>query len=168
MRESDDMILQHYGDYVTNALRTEGGHLSIARGGFTLHFGRGARLSGYDCESFKACCIGAGLPVIDSRMVASKTSCASRSVDRWWRSAKRQARHPIMRSLSPRSVSWRRPTGRPALRSSTSRTSRAPRRESERKAGRFVTGWRSREGSWPPVAENRYGFRSENHAERLA
>jgi hypothetical protein len=70
MRESDDMILQHYGDYVTNALRTEGGHLSIARGGFTLHFGRGARLSGYDCESFKACCIGAGLPVIDSRMVA--------------------------------------------------------------------------------------------------
>ena len=70
MRESDDMILQHYGDYVTNALRTEGGHLSIARGGFTLHFGRGARLSGYDCESFKAGCIAAGLPVIDSRMVA--------------------------------------------------------------------------------------------------
>src|SRR5258708_15084894 len=70
MRESDDMIIQHYGDYVTNALRSEGGHLSIARGGFTLHFGRGARLSGYDCESFKACCIAAGLPVIDSRMVA--------------------------------------------------------------------------------------------------
>src|SRR5712672_74233 len=70
MRKSDDTILQHYGDYVTSALRTEGGHLSIARGGFTLHFGRGARLSGYDCESFKACCIAAGLPVIDSRMVA--------------------------------------------------------------------------------------------------
>ena len=70
MRKSDDTILQHYGDYITSALQTKGGHLSIGRGGFTLHFGRGARLSGYDCESFKACCIAAGLPVIDSRTVA--------------------------------------------------------------------------------------------------
>ena len=70
MRKSDITIPQHYGDYITSALQTEGGHLSIARVGFTLHFGRGARLSGYDCESFKACCIAAGLPVIDSRMVA--------------------------------------------------------------------------------------------------
>ena len=70
MRKSDDTILQHYGDYISGALRTEGGHLSIGRGGFTLYFGCGARLSGYDCESFKACCIAAGLPVIDSRMVA--------------------------------------------------------------------------------------------------
>ncbi len=62
--------LQDYGDYISSALRTEGGHLSIGRGGFTLHYSRGARLSGYDCESFKACCIAAGLPVIDSRMVA--------------------------------------------------------------------------------------------------
>jgi hypothetical protein len=70
MCRSDDTILQHYGDYITSALQTEGGHLSIGRGGFTLRFGRGARLSGYDCESFKTCCIAAGLPVIDSRMVA--------------------------------------------------------------------------------------------------
>ena len=70
MCKSDDTILQHYGDYITSALQTKGGHLSIGRGGFTLHFGRGARLSGYDCESFKTCCIAAGLPVIDSRMVA--------------------------------------------------------------------------------------------------
>ena len=69
MRESDDMILQHYGDYVTSALQTEGGHLSIGRGGFTLYYARGARLSGYGCESFKTCCIAAALPVIDSRMV---------------------------------------------------------------------------------------------------
>src|SRR5216684_1546359 len=69
MRKSDNAILQHYSDYIASALRTEGGHLSIGRGGFTLHFGRGARLSGYDCESFKARCIAAGLPVIDSRMV---------------------------------------------------------------------------------------------------
>ncbi len=70
MCKSDNMILQHYGDYITSALQTEGGHLSIGRGGFTLRFGRGASLSGYDCESFKANCIAAGLPVIDSRMVA--------------------------------------------------------------------------------------------------
>jgi hypothetical protein len=69
MRESDNRVLQRYGDYITSALQTKGGHLSVGRGGFTLHFGRGARLSGYDCEPFKACCIAAGLPVIDSRMV---------------------------------------------------------------------------------------------------
>jgi hypothetical protein len=70
MRNSDNATPLDYGQYITSALRTEGGHLSIGRGGFTLHFGRGARLSGYDCESFKARCIAVGLPVIDSRMVA--------------------------------------------------------------------------------------------------
>jgi hypothetical protein len=70
MCKSDNVSLQDYDQYITNALRTEGGHLSIRRGGFILWFGRGSRLSGYDCESFKACCIAAGLPVIDSRMVA--------------------------------------------------------------------------------------------------
>jgi hypothetical protein len=70
MRKTDDTALQDYGDYIASALRTEGGHLSIGRGGFTLYYARGARLSGYDCESIKACCIVAGLPVIDSRMVA--------------------------------------------------------------------------------------------------
>src|SRR5260370_12273265 len=70
MRRSDNTILQHYGDYISSALRTEGGYLSIGRGGFTLHYQRGARLIGYDCEQVKACCIAAGLPVIDSRVVA--------------------------------------------------------------------------------------------------
>jgi hypothetical protein len=70
MRKSDDPALRDYGEYITSALRTEGGHLSIGRGGFTLHYARGARLSGYDCESIKASCIAAGLPVIDSRVVA--------------------------------------------------------------------------------------------------
>ena len=69
-RKTDHTILQHYGDYISSALRTAGGHLSIGRGGFTLYYSRGARLSGYDCETIKACCIAAGLPVIDSRMVA--------------------------------------------------------------------------------------------------
>jgi hypothetical protein len=70
MRKADDPALREYDDYIASALRTEGGHLSIGRGGFTLYYARGARLSGYDCESIKACCIVAGLPVIDSRMVA--------------------------------------------------------------------------------------------------
>jgi hypothetical protein len=59
-----------YDEFVASALCTEGGHLSIGRGGYTLSYARGARLSGYDCEQVKACCIAAGLPVIDSRMVA--------------------------------------------------------------------------------------------------
>jgi hypothetical protein len=58
-----------YHEYITKALHTDGGHLSIGRGGFTLHFGRGGTLSGYDCETIKASCIAAGLPVIDSRLV---------------------------------------------------------------------------------------------------
>jgi hypothetical protein len=55
--------------YIERALRTEGGHLSIGRGGYTLHFDRGSTLSGYDCDAMKAACIARGLPVIDSRMV---------------------------------------------------------------------------------------------------
>ena len=70
MHKSGSSSLQDYGKYITSALQTEGGHLSVGRGGFILWFGRGARLSGYDCEHIKACCIAAGLPVIDSRTVA--------------------------------------------------------------------------------------------------
>ena len=70
MRKSDDPTSRDYDDYIASALGTEGGHLSIGRGGFTLYYAHGARLSGYDCEEIKACCIAAGLPVIDSRMVA--------------------------------------------------------------------------------------------------
>lgn len=69
MHNFDDPTLRDYDDYIASALRTEGGHLSIGRGGFTLYYAGGARLSGYDCEPIKACCIAAGLPVIDSRMV---------------------------------------------------------------------------------------------------
>ena len=70
MYRSRNAHLQDYSEYITNALQTEGGHLSVGRGGFILWFGRGARLSGYDCEHIKASCIAAGLPVIDSRIVA--------------------------------------------------------------------------------------------------
>jgi hypothetical protein len=58
-----------YKPDIDNALKTNGGHLSIGRGGFTLHYGNGARLSGYDIEPIKAECIAAGLPVIDSLSV---------------------------------------------------------------------------------------------------
>jgi hypothetical protein len=67
MCKSDDPILRDYGEYIESALRTDGGHLSIGRGGFTLYYARGTRLSGYDCEQIKTCCIAAGVPVIDSR-----------------------------------------------------------------------------------------------------
>ncbi|WEX12380.1 hypothetical protein [Chelativorans sp. AA-79] len=55
-----------YKHDINAALNTAGGHLSIGRGGFTLHYGNSARLSGYDIEPIKAECIAAGLPVIDS------------------------------------------------------------------------------------------------------
>jgi hypothetical protein len=70
MRKSDNPTLRNYDDYIASVLRAESGHLSIGRGEFTLYYARDARLSGYDCEQVKACCIAAGLPVIDSRMVA--------------------------------------------------------------------------------------------------
>jgi hypothetical protein len=70
MHKTSDQAQRDYDDYIASALRTEGGHLSIGRGGFTLYYARGATLSGYDCESIKACSIAAGVPVIDSRMVA--------------------------------------------------------------------------------------------------
>lgn len=55
-----------YDADIVRALATPGGHLSIGRGGFTLHY-ETARLSGYDCDTIKAAAIAAGLPVIDSR-----------------------------------------------------------------------------------------------------
>lgn len=58
-----------YRPGIEKALNTPGGHLSIGRGGFTLYYGKGARLSGYDIEPIKAECIAAGLPVIDSLSV---------------------------------------------------------------------------------------------------
>ncbi len=65
-----------YDGYITCALATEGGHLSIGRGGFTLWYARGCRLSGYEREVVKAAAIAAGLPVIDSRAVAFEVVAA--------------------------------------------------------------------------------------------
>jgi hypothetical protein len=59
----------NYSADIASALATEGGHLSIGRGGFILHYRDGAMLSGYGCEAIKAQCIAGGLPVIDSRCV---------------------------------------------------------------------------------------------------
>ena len=60
---------RRYDDLIARALATAGGHLAIGRGGFTLHFGHGARLSGHDADAAKRACAAAGLPVIDSRRV---------------------------------------------------------------------------------------------------
>ena len=59
---------RQYEEYIARALVTEGGHLSIGRGGATLYFERGW-LSGCHEERIKAEAIVAGLPVIDSRSV---------------------------------------------------------------------------------------------------
>ncbi len=69
MDENNHTIKSDYDTYIARALATEGGHLAIGRGGFTLWFGRGASLSGYDIEPIKSTCIAAGLPVIDSSVV---------------------------------------------------------------------------------------------------
>ena len=66
---------ERYGHHIREALTTEGGHLAIGRGGFTLYFARGAYLSGHDCEAIKTACIAAGLPVIDSRGLAFEVVC---------------------------------------------------------------------------------------------
>src|SRR4051812_50151596 len=62
-----------YDDLIAKALATEGGHLKIGRGGFTLWFARGSRLSGYECGAVKAAAVAAGPPVLDNRMVAFDT-----------------------------------------------------------------------------------------------
>jgi hypothetical protein len=72
-RPGVSIMQQSTSDYSADIyaeLATQGGHLSIGRGGFTLHYSDGAMLSGYGCEAIKTQCIAAGLPVIDSRCVA--------------------------------------------------------------------------------------------------
>lgn len=54
-------------DHIAQALRVPGAHLFIGRGGYTLHFAQGSRLSGYDPDRMKTECIARGLPVIDTR-----------------------------------------------------------------------------------------------------
>ena len=66
---------ERYGHHIREALTTEGGHLAIGRGGFTLYFARGAYLSGHDCDAIKTACIAAGLPVIDSRALPFEVVC---------------------------------------------------------------------------------------------
>ena len=62
-------VVDRQDAYITQALAVQGGHLAIGRGGYSLHFKRGANLSGYDTEEMKARCIARGLPVIDTRDV---------------------------------------------------------------------------------------------------
>lgn len=60
---------------IERALQVSGGHLSIGRGGFCLHYAEGSRLSGYECDAIKRDCIARGLPVIDSRMAPYEKVC---------------------------------------------------------------------------------------------
>ena len=68
IRKSASSATREYAEYIARALATEGGHLSIGRGGATLYFEHGW-LSGCHEERIKAEAIAAGLPVIDSRSV---------------------------------------------------------------------------------------------------
>ena len=61
--------MDNQDEYITQALAVPGGHLAIGRGGYSLHFKRGATTSGYDIEEMKARCIARGLPVIDMREI---------------------------------------------------------------------------------------------------
>ena len=68
IRKSASSQTRQCEEYIARAIATEGGHLSIGRGGATLYFERGW-LSGCHEERIKAEAIVAGLPVIDSRSV---------------------------------------------------------------------------------------------------
>jgi len=109
----------------------------VDRGGFVLYFGRGARLSGYDCEHIKTCCIAAGLPVIDSRVVAFKDVVRA-AVRGPIVAVGEQASPALSWTLFRAGRWWRKPVGRPAPRSSTFRIPRG-RQKSERKSGQFAT-----------------------------
>lgn len=54
-------------DGIRRAIATAGGHLFIGPHGYTLHYAKGATLSGYDVGRMKRECLEAGLPVIDAR-----------------------------------------------------------------------------------------------------
>jgi hypothetical protein len=45
---------------IARARRVAGGHLMIGHNGFTLYFGKGQSLSGYDCDAMKAAAIAVG------------------------------------------------------------------------------------------------------------
>ncbi len=64
-----------YDADIARALATPGGHLSIGRGGFTLHY-ENARLGGCDCETIKA---AASRPVCRSSTAGAHRSSWSRS-----------------------------------------------------------------------------------------
>ena len=72
-----------YDRDIARAPGTVGGHLSIGRGGFTLHY-ENARLEGYDCDTVKAAAIRAGLPSHrqPQRAFSHALSRSSRSRDR--------------------------------------------------------------------------------------
>lgn len=54
---------------IAQARHAAGGHLMIGHNGFTLYFGKGQSLSGYDSDAMKAEAIAARIPLIDARAV---------------------------------------------------------------------------------------------------
>lgn len=66
---------QRYAAYIAQALATPGGYLDIGRSGATLYFGDGW-IAGCLPDQIKAEAIAAGLPVIDSRAIATSALLA--------------------------------------------------------------------------------------------
>ena len=164
MHKSDDPTLQDYDDYIASALRTEGGHLSIGRGGFTLYYARGARLSGYDAGRSRPAALRPACRSSTAGRSPSKTLCASTSAGRWQRSPKSRAHHLITRSLTrcSRMLSCGRSRG---LQHSW------PRRDGDGRGrgGRpVVTDWRSRE-RLSAARHGEYGHGNrQDHTQRVA
>ncbi len=131
---------ERYGHHIREALTTEGGHLAIGRGGFTLYFARGAYLSGHDCDTIKTACIAAGLPVIDSRALPFEVVC-DLAVRGPMVAVGEPASPPPWGAFSyARSRLSRMPIARPVRRCGISPLPHQRRRESERAEAVFVTG----------------------------
>ena len=87
-----------YDAYIARALATEGGHLSIGRGGATLHFERG-RLSGCAENVVKAAAIAAGparpatkpSPSLFSNASRCSTPRNAKACRRIWSRSRRQS-----------------------------------------------------------------------------
>src|SRR3546814_14684509 len=86
-----DTSNRDYSADIARVPATPRGHLTVGRGGFSLHYLNGS-LSGYDVEAVKAQAIAAGLPVTDSRCVqfgrgvkqVGRASCRERVCQYGW------------------------------------------------------------------------------------
>ena len=133
MYRSGNANLRDCGDYILQVLSRP--REAISRWAAAVCFGRGARLSDYDCEHIEGRCIAAGLPVIDNPGGGLRRRRAAR-YQGLMVAVGEEASPPAYHALSfaPLGVVTQ-ACRAPAPRSSTSLTRRGRPRKSERKAG---------------------------------